>query len=236
MEIRYFKLGIGLPLTDSKVHSQFLDCFIRLRKTDNWIYLRPQFPSQNIADIRNAIVKQAKHAGVTHLLMIDTDQTFDQNLIEDLLTRMMENEYQILGGKVHRRYEPYDPILYEFDEKKNKYHLMNDDKWINEDCVEVAATGGGCLLIDMKVFEKIEYPWFKFIKTEESELNQPIGEDVYFCRKLKEAGISIFVDTKIKIGHLALMEVNEDFYFLTKMLNQVRDKKIEEDKNKFMEV
>lgn len=226
MEFDDIKLGIGLPLVDQKVYVHFLDSFVRLQKPDNWVYLRPEFPSLNIASVRNAIVRQAQENGVTHLLMMDTDQTYEPNIIGNLLGDMVKNDIMVLGGRVHRRYPPYDPILYKLDKELNKYYLVDDKEWSQNELVEVEATGGGCLLINMELFDKIEYPWFKEVPAEESDTGTVIGEDIYFCKKVREKEIKIFVNTKVKIGHLGLMEVNEHFYFLNKMLDEMREQQI----------
>lgn len=222
-----YKLSIGLPLTDDKVDVSFMDSFIKMRK-GNFNYLRPQYPSQNVADVRNELVKQAIMNNSTHLLMLDTDQVYPEDLVEKLIIHNLP----IVGGKVHRRYHPYDPILYKYDEENKRYYLTPDEVWKNTPLVEVEATGTGCLMINMGVFDKLEYPWFKFLDKNETEDGKPVGEDIYFCRKAREANIPIYVDTTANIGHLALMEINEDFYFLTKLLEEVRIKQL----NKNMEV
>ena len=76
------RLAIALPLTDEKVHSQFLDSFIRLRKP-NFVYIRPAFPvgtTSNVSAVRNAIVRQALESDCTKILLLDTDQNF-QDLV-----------------------------------------------------------------------------------------------------------------------------------------------------------
>ena len=226
MEINKLSLAIALPLTDDKVHTNFLDAFVTLRKPESFLYLRPDFPSKNLAGVRNALVKQAMNAGATHILMMDTDQTPEKDLIEKLLKNLIENDLLIVGGKVHRRYPNWDPLLLRLDKEKNKYYSVSDEEWTNNELVEVDATGCGCLLIDLKLFDIIPFPWFK--EGELTEEGKPIGEDVYFCEQIRKANIPIFVNTKVKIGHLGLMNVNEHFYFLNKMLNEANKKKIRE--------
>jgi hypothetical protein len=47
---------------------------------------------------------------------------------------------------------------------------------------------------------------------------KPVGEDIAICAKLRAAGIRIFVDTAVQVGHLSLMEVNQQTYQLYKKL------------------
>ena len=114
-------LGIGLPLTDDKVYVAFLDSWVLLDKP-TFVYLKPQFPAgstNSIAAVRNDIVQQALQNGVTHLLMMDTDQTFPADLIETLLA----HDKPIVAAKVHRRYPPFDPILYYKKDEKFFWYL-----------------------------------------------------------------------------------------------------------------
>lgn len=67
--------------------------------------------------------------------------------------------------------------------------------------LKVAYTGMGWMCIKKGVIEKLSYPWFR------SEI-QTIGqfvdiqsEDVSFCRALGHAGVDVYVDTTVRVGH-----------------------------------
>ena len=209
-----FKLAIALPLTDDKVYASFLDSFILLDKP-SYTYLRPQFPG-NIDAIRNNLVTQALDENCTHLFLTDTDQTLPTNT----LIKLISHNLDIVTAKVHRRYPPFDPILMRWDDEAKQYYSVADDEWVNKDLVEVDATGAACMLINMDVFRKIPAPWFKF---DINEHGKPVGEDIYFCKQLKKAGYKIFVDTSIKVGHLANLIVTEGTYNLYKGLKRIQE-------------
>lgn len=214
-----FKLAIGLPLVDAKVHSQFLDSWVTLQKPP-FVYCRPMFPtgfSGDIATVRNDIVQQAINRGCTHLLFMDTDQTYPINTIEKLFSHGKD----VVGAKVHIRYPPFHPTIFKYDEKIDDYYIVPDTEWRKPGLMEVDATGTGCILINTKIFLDIPYPWFEFTENEEGKV---VGEDIGFCRKLKKAGYKIFVDTSINCGHMAAMEVNAGTYFVHKQLGLVGNK------------
>ena len=58
----------------------------------------------------------------------------------------------------------------------------------------------GCLLIRMRVFDKIPKPWFS-TRIEGEKIQ---GEDYYFCDRAREAGFEIWCDGDLsrEIGHI----------------------------------
>ena len=60
----------------------------------------------------------------------------------------------------------------------------------------IAVKGGGlaCALIRTDVFRRIGKPWFVF--------SEQRGEDYAFCKKCSDAGIAIYVDTRVGCGHI----------------------------------
>jgi hypothetical protein len=51
----------------------------------------------------------------------------------------------------------------------------------------------------MHVFESVKYPWFELLP---GENGKPVGEDIRFCHKMKQAGFHIAADTSIQVDHL----------------------------------
>ena len=218
------RLAIAEPLTDTMVYSHFHFSSIRVitkylihlfesGKSIAIDYLTPKYPGQ-IDVIRNGLVEQALFFGCTHILFMDTDQIYsDFNMIEKLLA----HNKPVVGAKVHRRYPPFDPLL--LRGSPGTLHSVPDEEIEEGGLVEVGATGCGCILYDMNIFTEIDSPWFELTV---GEHGQPIGEDVHFCEKLKEAGHKIYVDCSIDIKHLSLLAVDWGTYKLYKKLGEVR--------------
>ncbi|MCK9243666.1 MAG: glycosyltransferase [Candidatus Marinimicrobia bacterium] len=80
---------------------------------------------------------------------------------------------------------------------------------------EVDAGGAGCLLIRRDVFEKVKWPWFKWIEFEDGTQE---SEDVHFFRKCNEAGLRVKVDPKIICNHFKIMNLVD----LMRMAAQLR--------------
>lgn len=206
------KLAIGLPISDEKIHTQFFLSFLLLDKPEHLtvVYPRTQFHAADLGKIRTHLCDQAMSLDCTHILMMDTDQVYHDS---DLILRLMSHGKDIVGGKVHRRYPPFEPIL-----NINNRHASDIDIE-NGGLIEVDATGTGCLLINLSVLKDIPYPWFEMTMGE----NGPVGEDIGFCRKAKKAGHKIYVDCDVNIGHLATMQVNEVIYNLWKKIHKVKE-------------
>lgn len=203
------KLGIGLPLTDVKVHTQFFTSFTCMEKPNFSLYL-PQFPGQ-IDQVRNGLVRQALAEDCTHLLMMDTDQIYPSNT----LTKLLSHDVDACGVLVHRRYPPFAPICYRGEVGRYKY--VDDEEMFSGDLIPVDATGCGCILYNTKVFRDIPSPWFE-IQTKQD--GTPVGEDIAFCQKMRDAGFGIHIDTSIAVGHLTTMEVNRSTYEIFKALRR----------------
>ena len=205
-------IAIGFPLVDDRVPSPFFTSFACMEKPDQYTLLVPRFPhgpwTGSIADARNSLVQQALDEGCSHLLMLDTDQVYPA----DTLKKLLSHKKDVCGVRVHRRWMPFDPIFLRGN--IGKYKSVSEDEMYSGDLIPVDATGTGCLLFDMDVFLKVAHPWFEF------GLNngKPVGEDINFCSKARQAGIEIFVDTSIEVGHLTTMQVNKSLHQICKKM------------------
>ena len=205
--MRSVKLGIGIPLSFPMIPAAFFDSFTMMAKGINWTYIRSS--AGQIDDLRNEIVREAQKASCTHVIMMDTDQTYDPMTIP----RLLAHQKPVVGCLVYRRYPPFDPLMLKGEPKSYK----TIDEWEQDELVEVDATGTGCLMFDMKVFDSMPYPWFKTVRENGKVI---VGEDIGFCHELRKAGHKIYVDTSIPCGHLSQLCVSEGTWKLYRKLKQ----------------
>lgn len=205
-----FKLGIGLPTSFPMVPFPTMISMMQMERPDFILIPATNGP---VDGLRNYIVEQALLAGCTHLLMADLDQTYPVNTIPKLLAHKLP----VVGCMIHRRYPPFDPLMYRG--KLSEYELFEDFE--DGDLVEVDATGTGCLMFDMRIFREMPGPWFRFRLTEDG---RPIGEDFGICSDLRNAGHKIYVDTSIKCGHLSTMEVTAGTHELYRAMKKAQYK------------
>lgn len=206
------RLGIGIPHNFPHVPMAFFDSFMMMDKPP-FVYLRSS--AGNMDDMRNGIVREAMRSGCTHLIMMDTDQLYDKETIP----RLLAHRKMIAGCLVYRRYPPFDPLIFRGTRKQ----YLNVTEWNRDELITVDATGTGCLLFDMKVFEALPAPWFKTVRDDTGKVEE--GEDFYFCAEARAAGFDIYVDTSLVCGHLSQMIVNEGTY---KLYNRVKEAELRE--------
>lgn len=210
MRISNFKLGVAIPLSFHYVHSAFFDSFLMMEKPE-WLFFRAS--NGPLEEMRNNIVRNAKTAACSHLLMMDTDQVYPP----DTIKRMLSHNLPVVGALVFRRYPPFDPLM--LKGQLNGYQTI--DSWEPGSLVEVDATGTGCILYNMEVFDKIPEPWFKF-RMDENE--HQIGEDIGFCSELRNAGYKIYVDTAVEVDHLSMLAIGEGTWKLYRRMKEAEAK------------
>lgn len=216
------KLAICLPLVDDMVHRSFFTSFTNMIKPDSFELLVPtlsaaKFPD-NHATVRNDLVSVALQKECTHIWMMDTDQVYPDNTF----VKLINHNLPVVCAKVHRRYPPFDPLLYQKTRSKYKFRGTPIDQWKNGELVEVVATGAACMLVSAEVFNSIKPPWFKILKPTKK---RPfiVGEDVYFWTQVREAGYRIFVDTSIEVGHMSNLTINRGFYELCLLVSKMNE-------------
>lgn len=204
MDLSKVLVGICLPIFDRQTSWKFTISFrvmdILCPNTFAW----PQGPGP-MDKIRNTLAKNVLRASATHVFFMDTDQVYPR----DTLMRLLAHDLPVVGAKVHRRFNPYEPIMYRGE--CPHYKRVPSDEWSKGGLIEVDATGTGCLLIRSDVFEAIPEPWFEH-RRREDDLGD-VGEDIDFCTKVRSAGIPIYVDADVKLGHIGEFVITEESFW-----------------------
>lgn len=149
---------------------------------------------------RNAIVDGARQFGADYLLMIDDDMILDvgknptHGIYYNLIEKLLSHKKDICGVLYWQRGGECRPVaMQEVPTQKGSYRYLRDEE-ITYGLQEVAVAGGGCLLIDMKIFNKIKEPYFA------PEFKH--STDIQLCEKARDAGFRVFMDSSIELGHL----------------------------------
>lgn len=137
----------------------------------------------------------------THLLFIDTDQTFPP----DLAHRLASWGKPIVGCNIATKIIPSSPTARLKDPKwQGGKPLFTDPD--SKGLVEVWRLGCGIMLINLDIIKPMPKPWFQILW--HPEINDFIGEDWFFCEQVERAGHKIYVDQNVskEIGHLGQLE------------------------------
>lgn len=153
---------------------------------------------QEMDDARNYFAKQALEQGCTHLLMVDSDMDRSKDGDGSWLARLVDHKVDIVAPLFMRRSQPFDLLARYFDKDTGEYTSIPADKALSGALIPIDAVGFGAILIDMRVFAEIKFPWFAF-QFRHGTLQ---SEDSNFCRKAKQKGFKIWCDTGIHIDHL----------------------------------
>lgn len=66
--------------------------------------------------------------------------------------------------------------------------------------------GTGLMLLDLRELAAVPRPWFRYQVAEDGE-SVAMGEDLYFCHRVREAGHRVVVDYSVPTGHVASVVV-----------------------------
>lgn len=162
---------------------------------------------------REKLVERALEAGMDYIFMYDDDMILPIDTVECLLQDMEEKpEIDVVAPLAFMRNPPHYAVMYTttegYDQQTHQAYYTNNfvKRYPKDTIVECDAVGFGGVMIDMKIVRKMSAPYF-FSTT-------GAGEDIYFCTKAKhEADARIFMDTRIKLGHLGKPNVVDESYF-----------------------
>lgn len=118
------------------------------------------------------------------------------------------DERLVVAGLAFRRAEPFDPNVYIVN--REEHALYQPVEW-GKGLMRVDIAGTAAMLISRKVFERLPKPWFAMDYSRAAEGKWP-GEDIWFCERLGEAGIDIWVDTTVICPHLREGWVDQGSY------------------------
>ena len=200
------KILIGIPCYQD-VASETLEDYMRFafycgRRSEHDFMIAIKSKSEQFR-ARNDIVTGALQTGCDYLMFLDDDHVIDwettpgpnsrYGMIQTFLDHFEEDpELGIVGALYYSRGSECNPVLMR-EAENGGYHWLKDYD-ITGQLQEVSVQGGGCMMLRMSMFDKIQSPWF------EPEFD--LGTDLPICKKTRDAGFKVACDTSIKIGHV----------------------------------
>lgn len=126
------------------------------------------------------------------LWILGDDHTFQP----DTLLKLLERDVDIVVPACASRIYPFLPVI--FWDKEGTLMHTSWDTVIPNSLIEVAGAGTAGMLIKKRVLDALGDPWFEAGKHNA----QTIAEDLWFCRRAREAGFKVHLDSSQMIGHI----------------------------------
>lgn len=198
-------VGIAIPCQD-QVDAMFANDLVKAAA-----YHAFTFPEDNItvswhqsaflAESRNVLVKGLIEQGCDYVIFLDTDMRFPQTLFDDL----MKHDLPVVAANCAKRRRPISATA----RKENPEDPSRlDPVWPEqkEGIERIAVVGTAVMCIRADVFFQIEYPWFHTPWHEEDQ--RFVGEDLFLCAQLKNAGIPLHIDHAVSwaVRHIGSYE------------------------------
>jgi len=190
-------LVIGIPFCGRPVMPEWALAMISMNYPLNTSiqYVTQRGTETGIA--RNNVVKQALEVGAKYVWFIDDDVAPPYYALRKLMYELDQRsspvgDAGVIGGIYCAKCDPPTPLVYD---KLGSGTFWN---WKVGDVFEVGAVGTGCMLIRTDVFRDIKEPWFRTVDDcpdplpDSVETRLQMSDDLYFCKKIIEAGYKIF--------------------------------------------
>jgi GT2 family glycosyltransferase len=192
------KILIGL-CTGSAIHAQTVTSLVKavnkLKDEGHEYRLAIQVGGYK-SPAMNRLVREAQEGGFDFLMSIDNDMIFP----DDGITKLIDHDKDIVGAAYNVRGNsitgnPLESTIKIADKNGKRIATTQIPKHL----FKAWALGLGFTLFKTSVFDKVEAPWFEESESVEGEFGT---EDVVFCEKAQKAGIEVWCNPSIEMGHI----------------------------------
>ncbi len=157
-------------------------------------------------DCRTELVERALQDGASHIMFIDDDMKLPENAI----TRLYEHDDDVVTALCWNksREDKSNPMIGFLGRSFPIVKWTKEWYWPNH--FEIDGCGLACCMIKANVFLQIQ-PWFDWNWTQKiyrpltgATVNHttPQGEDLFFCKQLRDAEIKIHCDSGVIVQHM----------------------------------
>jgi hypothetical protein len=137
-----------------------------------------------------------------------------------MISRLLAHDVDIVATNCARRRMPTGPTAQVYKENGDRELVWSMPE--STGLQEVGSVGMGVMLIKAGVFKALSEPWYE--TPWRSDKRGYIGEDVFFCKKAREAGFKIWIDHDVskEIGHIGTFEFKHDHTWAIKDLEKAK--------------
>ena len=205
------KLLIAIP-TNDQMPFQFVESLTKLiRKLDaDGIEYEVAFQGGTLVYVgRDKLALKAIGGNYTHVLWLDADMVFTEDLLDDL----MDAGKDFVTGIAHSRRAPYTTCLFT-EIFPGVVRFKGDYPRV---AFKIAGCGMACVLMSVEVIKSVwAHHGTAFFPTRE------LGEDLAFCKRAADLGFEIWAEPSVKLGHVGHLVIYPDYQeFYRKSMTEV---------------
>ena len=195
------KLLIAIP-TNDYMHYKFVECLTKLarRLDEDGIDYDIAYQGATLVYVgRDKLANKAMNECYTHMLWLDSDMIFTEDLLDDL----MYSGKTFVTGIAHGRRPPHVSCVF-------KEIWPRVDRW--EGCeypsqsFQIGGCGFACVLIETdivrNVYNKNGTAFFPM---------RELGEDLAFCKRATDMGYEIWAEPSIQLGHIGHITIYPEY-------------------------
>jgi DNA-binding transcriptional LysR family regulator len=152
-----------------------------------------------LVELREKLVDAALRADCTHILFLDSDMRFEK----DALVRLLAHDEPVVAANYTTRRPPFHPVsVKSLGDPMTRVYTEEESEGLEP----VAATGMGVMLVQADLVRSVKPPRFMMGWVPDDAAH--VGEDLYFCKKLTDAGATILVDHDLskQVTHIGMVE------------------------------
>src|SRR3990167_723729 len=188
-----YKILIGLPVYRTISVKTAFSLIEMIKNTPHelqTIFQDGVFVHQN----QNNIVDYAVENKYDYVFLLEHDMVFEP----ETLNKLLADDKDIICANYNFRSEPRQSMVFRFNAKGELENIPQRE--LPKETFEAGAIPTGLTLIKTEVFKKLTKPYFFYEYNSEGKMES--SQDVYFCQKAREAGLSVWCNPTIEVGHL----------------------------------
>jgi hypothetical protein len=140
-------------------------------------------------------------AGVDVAVTVDGDSVFTANDLMQVIQTLVQSDADAVSCFQARR---GDAVILASLRQGNSIQ-------VGDEPIKVATAHFGLTAIDLHKLAKVPKPWFITTADAQGEFGDGrVDDDIHFWRQWEKAGNSLYIDPKVRIGHLEEMVVVHD--------------------------
>ena len=190
------KILIAVP-TFENIKPECFKSIFGLTNPENYNLFFDYVKGYDCARARNEIAKLAFKHDFDYVLMIDSDVSVPK----DTVVKLLDCETDIsLGWYYKKRTKTDQTVIYDFGKDYTDKNMIYGETLLKANIpFDIKGGGLGIALVNVNVFKKMTYPYFKYIIYDNDTV---LSEDLYFCTEARKYGMNIKCNPNVKGNHI----------------------------------